>query len=155
MSQKKVVASVLLHVVVMALLQARNCARMQLNVTTADELVLALRQFAATGADTDVFLLRNITFAGVNKTGWPITNLSRGTLTIQPHPILEQLRIPTVLDLGMERGLTEPPTGTCYMELRNLQLMNMCFHKMPRGYNLISSTGVLFLGRTRWGIDLQ
>lgn len=82
------------------------------DLSTSEGFVGAVANFSQSGTDTEVRLQKNITFHGSSANGWPIKNLTRGTLRIVPHPDLVSTNIPLFLDGGMlTMPMTEPFTG--------------------------------------------
>lgn len=122
------------------------------DVSTAEELVRAVRQFAASGEDTDVYLVRNITFAGANTSDWPIRNLRSGTVRIRPHANLGASGLPVFVDWAMERGLTEQFSGA-RIEWQNVFFMNLCFGDLvfnpAKNYHHVGGFGFLAFERSR------
>lgn len=120
------------------------------NISTADDLVREVRQFAATGEDTNIYLVRNITFSGTNTNEWPVRNLRNGTIKIRPHSSLEAAGVPVFVDWAMERGLTEPFSGA-RIECENMYLLNLCFADLlfnpAKDYHFIG--GFMFLAFER------
>lgn len=102
-----------LFIAVSLLALAPPCTgRAVVNVSTAEEFVQAVNGFASSGVDTEVRLQQNVTLLGVQAQGWPIKNLTRGTLRVVPHPEVTRANVPVFLDGGMQTTpMTDPFTG--------------------------------------------